>query len=99
MLQETLAYEVLSVVEEIPAGESGHLWADCPAHRPAQERPPGGADSPGAEQYGSYPCHRVVNHAGRLAPGWPEQAALLAAEGVFLNQRGCVDLARDQWDC
>ena len=26
-------------------------------------------------------------------------AALLAAEGVFLNQRGCVDLARDQWDC
>ena len=53
----------------------------------------------GAEQYGSYPCHRVVNHAGRLAPGWPEQAALLAAEGVFLNQRGCVDLARDQWDC
>lgn len=58
-----------------------------------------GGFSGGAEQYGSYPCHRVVNHAGRLAPGWPEQAALLAAEGVFLNQRGCVDLARDQWDC
>ena len=55
MLQETLAYEVLSVVEEIPAG--------------------------------------------KVATGWPEQAALLAAEGVFLILRGCGDLARDQWDC
>ena len=88
MLQETLAYEVLSVVEEIP-----RLIG-----RPRNARLVGRILR-GAEQYGSYPCHRVVNHAGRLAPGWPEQAALLAAEGVFLNQRGCVDLARDQWDC
>lgn len=70
MLQETLAYEVLSVVEEIPRGK----W-------PPMGRLPGSSGRPrnarlvgrilrGAEQYGSYPCHRVVNHAGRLAPGW-----------------------------
>ena len=74
-------------------------WGGCSAWLPIMEATLVGRILRGAEQYGSYPCHRVVNHAGRLAPGWPEQAALLAAEGVFLNQRGCVDLARDQWDC
>lgn len=28
------------------------------------------------------PCHRVVNAKGRLAPKWPKQKELLAAEGV-----------------
>lgn len=28
------------------------------------------------------PCHRVVTASGRLVPHWPQQAALLAAEGV-----------------
>lgn len=99
MLQETLAYEMLSVVEEIPAGKVATYGQIARLiGRPRNARLVGRILR-GAEQYGSYPCHRVVNHAGRLAPGWPEQAALLAAEGVFLNQRGCVDLARDQWDC
>ena len=92
MLQETLAYEVLSVVEEIPAGKVATYGQIARLiGRPRNARLVG--------RILRYPCHRVVNHAGRLAPGWPEQAALLAAEGVFLNQRGCVDLARDQWDC
>ena len=99
MLQETLAYEVLSVVEEIPAGKVATYGQIARLiGRPRNARLVGRILR-GAEQYGSYPCHRVVNHAGRLAPGWPEQAALLAAEGGFLNQRGCVDLARDQWNC
>ena len=49
--------------------------------------------------YGRYPCHRVVNHAGRLVPGWTEQKELLAEEGVFLKADGCVDLKKYQWDC
>ena len=99
MLQETLAYEVLSVVEEIPAGKVATYGQIARLiGRPRNARLVGRILR-GAEQYGSYPCHRVVNHAGRLAPGWPEQAAVLAAEGVFLNLRGCVDLARYQWDC
>ena len=46
-----------------------------------------------------YPCHRVVNHAGRLAPGWTEQGFLLAREGVELKKNGCVDLKKYGWDC
>ena len=40
-----------------------------------------------------------MNHAGRLAPGWREQAELLREEGVELKENGCVDLKKYQWDC
>ena len=52
-----------------------------------------------SDYYGEYPCHRVVNHAGRLVPGWSEQGELLRREGVFLKENGCVDLALYQWRC
>lgn len=45
-----------------------------------------------------YPCHRVVNSAGRLAPGFVDQQALLLAEGVPLKENGCVDLKKYQWN-
>jgi len=47
--------------------------------------------------YGKYPCHRVVNSAGRLAPVWEEQRHLLWAEGVTFKTNGCVDLKKHQW--
>ena len=50
-----------------------------------------------ADMYGQYPCHRVVNHAGRLVLGWAEQAELLAAEGVTLKDEKHVDLKKYQW--
>lgn len=40
------------------------------------------------------PCHRVVNHAGRLAPGFIRQRELLEAEGVKFTETGNVDLKR-----
>ena len=43
------------------------------------------------------PCHRVVNHAGRLAPHWSEQRMLLEAEGVMLRDDGHVDMRRFRW--
>ena len=52
-----------------------------------------------ADDYGDYPCHRVVNHAGRLAPHFPGQRALLEAEGVAFLPSGHVDMARFRWDC
>ena len=52
-----------------------------------------------AEYYGQYPCHRVVNHAGRLAPGWKEQKELLEQEGVSLKDANHVDLKKYRWDC
>ena len=52
-----------------------------------------------ASDYGDFPCHRVVNHAGRLVPGWPEQAFLLRQEGVELKDAMHVDLRKYQWEC
>lgn len=50
-----------------------------------------------AALYGDYPCHRVVNRAGRTAPHWPEQQTLLEAEGVAFRANGTVDMARFLW--
>ncbi len=50
-----------------------------------------------AENYGNYPCHRVVNHAGRPAPFFYEQEARLREEGVAFLPNGNVDLKRYQW--
>lgn len=52
-----------------------------------------------SEYYGKYPCHRVVNHAGRLVPGWYEQRFLLIAEGIEIKNESYVDLRKYQWDC
>lgn len=52
-----------------------------------------------AEFYGDYPCHRVVNHQDKLAPGWTEQKHLLSNEGVTFKNNGLVDLKLHQWDC
>ena len=41
--------------------------------------------------------HRVVNHAGRTVPGWPEQRKYLEAEGVAFKENGNVDLKRHFW--
>ena len=51
-----------------------------------------------AEYYGDYPCHRVVNHSGRLVPGWIEQKYLLQDEGVSMKDDTHVDLKKYQWD-
>ena len=51
-----------------------------------------------AEYYGDYPCHRVVNHAGRLVPGWLEQRLLLEAEQVVMKDDRHVDLKKCRWD-
>ena len=99
VLDDDLAYEILAVVEEIPEGnvatygqiarligrEKNSRLVACVLSR--------------AEFYGRYPCHRVVIHAGRLAPGWTEQGFLLAREGVELKKNGCVDLKKYGWDC
>lgn len=99
MRNDRLAYEILSVVAEIPAGKVATYGQIARLiGRDKNARLVGRALSR-AELYGDYPCHRVVNHAGRLAPGWPEQALLLAREGVSLKDGRRVDLARFQWDC
>ncbi len=51
-----------------------------------------------ADYYGDYPCHRVVNHAGRTAPGFWDQRDKLLREGMGFRENGCVDMRRYQWD-
>ena len=46
---------------------------------------------------GQLPCHRVVSATGRLAPHFPTQESLLAAEGVRLSPTGKVPLKTHLW--
>nr|WP_308508873.1 methylated-DNA--[protein]-cysteine S-methyltransferase [uncultured Stomatobaculum sp.] len=96
-LNDDFAYAVLSAVAEIPEGKvatygqiarligypkNARLVARVLSH---------------ADYYGDYPCHRVVNASGRLAPGWAAQAKLLQEEGVALIDATHVSLQKYQW--
>ena len=98
VLTDDFAYAVLSAVAEIPEGrvatygqlarligypKNARLVARVLSH---------------AEYYGDYPCHRVVNATGRLAPGWAAQATLLQVEGVALRDITHVSLKKYRWE-
>ena len=97
-MDEDLVYEILSVVEEIPEGKVATYGQIAKLIGREKNSRLVGKVLSRAEYYGKYPCHRVVNHAGRLVPGWPEQAFLLAQEGVALKENCHVDLKKYQWD-
>ena len=99
VLNTDLIYEVLSVVEEIPEGRVatyGQIARLTGRDRNARLV---GRILGMSEFYGNYPCHRVVNHAGRTAPGFRDQRRLLEAEGVAFRANGCVNLENFRWDC
>lgn len=98
ILDDALAYEILSVVEEIPPGRVATYGQIAALIGRSKNARLVGRVLRISSAYGSFPCHRVVNHAGRLVPGWEEQAALLAAEGVPLTLEGRVDLKRYRWE-
>lgn len=98
-MQERLIYEILSAVSEIPAGRvASYGQVAWLIGREKNARLVGKVLGL-SEYYGDYPCHRVVNHAGRPAPGFREQRRLLEAEGVGFLPNGCVDMKRYQWEC
>lgn len=97
-MNEDVIYEILSVVEEIPPGRVATYGQVARLIGREKNSRLVGKVLRMSQLYGSYPCHRMVNHAGRLAPGWPEQAALLAEEGVAFKDNGHVDLKRCQWE-
>ena len=99
VMQEDLIYEILSVVGEIPRGKVASYGQIARLIGRDNNARLVGKVLSRAEFYGSYPCHRVVNHAGRTAPGWPEQRALLEREGVRFRSNGCVDMKVYQWQC
>lgn len=98
VLTEELIYEILSVVEEIPEGKvASYGQIAALIGRPKNARLVGKVLSM-SEFYGEYPCHRVVNHAGRLAPGFFEQKGLLVQEGVTFRDEDHVDMKVCCWE-
>ena len=98
VLDESLIYEILSVVGEIPYGRVASYGQIARLiGRERNSRLVGRVLSM-AERYGDYPCHRVVNHAGRLAPCYHEQEPRLREEGVGFLPNGNVDMKQYQWD-
>lgn len=99
VLNEDLIYEILSVVEEIPEGKVatyGQIARLIGRDRNARLV---GKVLSMAQFYGKFPCHRVVNHSGRLVPGWTEQYDLLQQEGVAMKDDNHADLKLCQWEC
>lgn len=99
VLTDELIYEILSVVEEIPEGKVASYGQIAKLIGRDRNARLVGKVLSRAEYYGKYPCHRVVNHAGRLAPHFHEQRRLLLEEQVELKENGCVDMRKYQWDC
>lgn len=97
-MDEKLIYEVLSVVEEIPQGKVATYGQIARLIGREKNSRLVGKILAMAQHYGEYPCHRVVNHAGRTAPGWAEQRELLRREGVRFKINNCVELRLCQWD-
>ena len=96
-LTDELIYEILSVVEEIPPGyvaSYGQIAALIGRDKNARLV---GKVLSLSQYYGQYPCHRVVNRAGRTAPGWYKQRSLLESEGVTFKKDGCVDMKKHRW--
>jgi len=99
VLSEDLVYQVLSAVAEIPEGKVATYGQIARLIGQENHARLVGRVLSMAEYYGRYPCHRVVNHCGRIAPGWPEQADLLKAEGAVMKDDTHADLKQCQWHC
>lgn len=99
ILTEDLIYEILSVVEEIPVGKVASYGQIAKLiGRDKNSRLVGKVLSM-SQFYGDYPCHRVVNHCGRIAPRFLEQKERLIVEGVEFKDKNHVDMKKYQWDC
>lgn len=98
MMDERLIYEILSVVEEIPPGRVATYGQIARLTGREKNARLVGKILSTSQQYGEYPCRRVVNHAGRTAPGWFEQSELLCREGVPFKENGCVALHLCLWE-
>ena len=83
-----------------PLWQSRHLRPNRPPNRQGQKRSFGRQRAAPCGGLRRLPlCHRVVNAAGRLVPGWAAQADLLRDEGVELKDETHICLKRYQWDC
>ena len=99
VLTEDFIYEILSVVDEIPNGKVATYGQIARLTGREKNARLVGKGLSMSEYYGKYPCHRVVNHAGRLAPHFHEQKSLLLEEGVEFKDGIHVDMKKYHWEC
>ena len=99
VLDEDLIYQILSAVDEIPEGKVASYGQIAALIGREQNSRLVGKVLSRADFYGEYPCHRVVNSVGRLAPSFPEQRERLLEEGVIFKPNGCVDMRICRWIC
>lgn len=97
-LDEQFIDEVLAVVQEIPQGKVATYGQIAKLIGKDKNARLVGKVLSMAGYYGKYPCHRVVNHQGRLVPGWDEQRDLLINEGVILKDDFHVDIKKYKWN-
>ena len=98
-IPENRVCEILSAVSKIPEGKVatyGQIAALIGRDRGARLV---GRVLSVANFYGDYPCHRVVNAAGRTAPHFWQQRVLLEEEGVEFKENGTVDMKKYKWEC
>jgi len=98
VLNEDLIYMILSAVEEIPYGNVATYGQIANLiNRPKNARMVGKVLSM-SDFFGKYPCHRVVNHQGRISPKFKDQKSLLLGEKVGFKDQIHVDLKKYQWN-
>ena len=94
----TFQDDVLNIVSQIPRGRvTTYGMIATLAGWPSHARMVGRTlrYTSGAEKL---PCHRVVNIAGRTAPGWTQHRILLEKEGVTFKSNGYVDMKKYLWE-
>ncbi len=97
VLNEELAYLILSIVAEIPEGKVATYGQIAGLIGKEKYSRLVGRVLSNAGSYGDYPCHRVVDHSGRTAPGFDMQKQLLIREGVSFKDADHVDLKKHLW--
>lgn len=96
-MNDEIIDQVLAVVQEIPIGKvATYKQIATLIGREKNARLVGKILSI-SHLYGDYPCHRVTNCQGRLAPHWLEQRDLLLKEGITFKKNGNVDMKKHQW--
>ena len=94
VLDDDLAYQIYSVVEEIPYGYVATYGQIARLIGKEKNARLVGRALKMSFRYGNFPCHRVVNHNGRLGE---EQKKLLTEEGITFRDEFHVDLKKHNW--
>ena len=97
-MTEDFIYEILSVVGEISEGKVATYGQIARLIGKDKNARLVGNVLSRANYYGNYPCHRVVNHAGRLAPHFHDQKPLLLEEDITFKDEQYVDMKQNQWE-